>query len=87
MAKDSAGKHKMKVAEWVTHAVIKTHQDEEDQTIHIENFSDLMEEYPDKEFMKNWFLDLKSKINELSKKLDENYKPKISQKSWWKLWS
>jgi hypothetical protein len=53
MAKDSAAKHNMKVADWVINAIIKAHRGEEEQTVDIETFAELTEEYPDKEFIKN----------------------------------
>jgi len=31
-------------------------------------------------------LGLKGKIEDLSKKLDETYKPKLNHKPWWKFW-
>ncbi len=77
----------MKVAVWVTHAIIKTHENEEGQTVDLETFSDLMEEYPDKEFMKNWFLGLRGKIEDLSEKFDGIYGQKVVRKRWWNFWS
>lgn len=86
MAKESAGKYNAKVSEWVTHAIIKTHKIEQGQIVHLETFSELMEEYPNKEFMKNWFLGLRGKIEDLSEKIDEVYGVKPSKKPWWKFW-
>ena len=86
IAKDSAAKHNVKVAEWVIHAIIKTRQIEEGQTVDIEPFSGGIEDYPDKEFITNLFLGLRVKIEDLSKKVDENYKPKLNHKPWWKFW-
>ncbi len=60
---------------------------EQGQIVHLETFSELMEEYPNKEFMKNWFLGLRGKIEDLSEKIDEVYGLKPSQKPWWKFWS
>jgi hypothetical protein len=86
IAKDSARKHNVKVAEWVTHAIITTYQGEEGETVHVQTLSELMEEFPDKEFMKNWFIGLRGKIDELSKKIEETYKPLVECKPWWKFW-
>jgi predicted HicB family RNase H-like nuclease len=86
MAKDSAAKHKVKVAEWVIHAILKTRQIEEGQTVDIEPFSGSIEDYPDKEFITNLFSGLRGKIEDLSKKVDETYKPKVNHKPWWKFW-
>ncbi len=87
MAKESAGKYNAKVSEWVTHAIIKTHKSEEGQIVHVETFSELIDELPNKEFMKNWFLGLRGKIEDLSEKIDEAYKLKVNKKPWWKFWS
>jgi hypothetical protein len=87
IAKESAKKHNVKLAEWVTHAIIKTYENERGQTIHIETFAELMEEYPDKEFIKNWFLGLRGKIEDLSEKIDGICKPQVERKTWWKFWS
>ena len=87
MAKDSARKHNVKVAEWVTHAIIKTHRSGEDETVHVKMLSELMEEFPDKEFMKNWFIGLRGKIEDLSEKIDKTYtQTKIKHRPWWKFW-
>ena len=86
MAKNSAAKHNVKVAEWVIHAIIKTRQMEEGQTNDNKPFSGGIEEYPDKEFITNLFLGLRGKIEDLSKKLDETYKLKLNHKPWWKFW-
>ncbi len=86
MAKNSAAKHNMKVAEWVINAIIKTHRGEKEQTVDIETFAELTEEYPDKEFIKNWFLVLTGKIEDLSEKIDGVYKTKVERKPWYKFW-
>lgn len=87
MAKDSAAKHNLKVADWVINAIIKTHRGEEEKTVDIETFSEPMEEHPDKEFIKNLFLVLSGKIEDLSEKIDVIYKPKVERKPWWKFLS
>ena len=84
IARNSAAKHNMKVAEWVIHAIIKTRQIEEGQTVDLEPFSGGMEEYPDKEFITNLFFGLRGKIEDLSKKIDRAYKPQVKYKPWWK---
>jgi hypothetical protein len=86
MAKECAAKHNVKLAQWVTHAIITTYENEHGQTVHMETFAELMDEYPDKEFIKNWFLGLRGKIEDLSEKLDELYKPEANRKRWWKFW-
>jgi hypothetical protein len=83
IARDSARKHNVKVSEWVTHAIIKTYESGEEETVDIQTFSEMMEEFPDKEFMKNWFIGLRGKIDELSQKIEETYEPR---KRWWKFW-
>ena len=55
MAKNSAAKHNVKVAEWVIHAIIKTRQIEEGKTNDNKPFSGGIEEYPDKEREQNNF--------------------------------
>jgi hypothetical protein len=87
IARDSAAKHNVKVAEWVIHAIIKTRQIEEGQPVDLEPFASGIEEYHDKEFITNLFLGLSGKIEGLSEKIDMVYKPKISKKPWWNLWS
>jgi hypothetical protein len=87
MAKGSAEKHNMKVAEWVINAIIKTHRMEEEQTVDIETFAEFTEEYHDKDFIKNLFLVLSGKIEDLSGKIDGVYKSKVERKPWWKFWS
>lgn len=87
MAKDSAAKHNMKVANWVINAIIKSHRGEEEQTVDIETFAELTEKYPDKEFIKNWFLVLTREIECLSEKIEGVYKTKVERKPWWKFWS
>lgn len=77
----------MKVADWVINAIIKARQGEEGQTIDIETFAELTEGYPDKEFIKNWFLVLTGKIEALSEKIERVYKTKVECKPWWKFWS
>lgn len=86
IAKDSARKNNVKVAEWVTHAIIKTYESGEEETVDIQTFSEMMEEFPDKEFMKSWFIGLRGKIDELSKKIDGTCKPLVERKTWWKFW-
>ena len=87
MAKDSAAKHNIKVADWVINAIIKAHRSEEEQTVDIETFAELTEEHPDKEFIKNLFLVLSGKIEGISEKIEGIYKMKIECKPWWKFWS
>lgn len=87
MAKDSAAKHNMKVADWVINAIIKAHRGEEEQTVDIETFAEITEGYPDKEFIKSLFLVLTGKIEDLSKKIEMVYKTKVERKPWWKFWS
>jgi len=90
IAKDSARKHNVKVAEWVTHAVLTAYQSEgireEEETVHIQTLSELMEEFPDKEFMKSWFVGLRGKIDELSQKIDGTCELLGARRPWWKFW-
>lgn len=89
VAKDSAQKHNVKVAEWVSYAIIKTWegaQSGEDDTIDKRTFAEMMEELPDREFMRNSFISLRGKIDELSQKIDGTYKPSVQDKPWWKFW-
>lgn len=89
VAKDSAQKHNVKVAEWVAYAIIKTWegaQSGEDDTIDKRTFAEMMEELPDREFMRNSFISLRGKIDELSQKIDGTYKPSSEGKKWWKFW-
>jgi hypothetical protein len=82
IAKDAARKHNVKVAEWVTHAIIKTYKrGEEEETVDTQTFSEMMEEFPDKEFMKSWFIGLRGKIDDLSKKIEETCE---ARRPWWK---
>jgi len=87
MARNSAAKHNMKVADWVINAIIKAHQSEDEQTVDIETFAKLTEEYPDKEFIKNCFLVMTGKIEDLSEKIEGGYKTKVECNQWWKFWS
>lgn len=86
IARDSARKHNVKVSEWVTHAIIKTYESGEEETVDIQTFSEMMEEFPDKEFMKSWFIGLRGKIDELSQKIDGTCKLSFQHKPWWKFW-
>lgn len=89
IAKDSAKEHNVKISEWVAYAIIKTHQrgeHEEEETVDVKTFSEMMEEFPDKEFMKSWFVGLRGKIDELSKKIDGTCKLSFQNKPWWKFW-
>ena len=88
IAKDSARKHNVKISEWVAYAIIKTYQreeNEEEEAVDIKTFSEMMEGFPDKEFMKSWFIGLRGKIDELSKKIDGTCKLD-AHKPWWKFW-
>ena len=90
MAKDCAMEQNWKVEDWVEYAILKTSQgeggesgEEGEETIDAETFSEMMERLPDKEFMKGWFIGLRAKIDELSQKMDGNYKPSVERKLWW----
>ena len=81
IAKDCAREQGIKIGEWVTHAIIKSYQNEQDETDHVQSFSEIMEEYPNKAFMKAWFIDLRDKIVDLSEKIEKTEKP------WWRFWA
>ena len=88
IAKDSARKHNVKISEWVVYAIIKTYQrekNEEEETVDIQTFSEMMDGLPDKKFMKSWFVGLRGKIDELSKKIHGTCKLDV-HKTWWKFW-
>ena len=66
--------------------IIKTYESGEEETVDIQTFSEMMEGFPDKEFMKSCFIGLRGKIDELSKKIDGTCKLSFQNKPWWKFW-
>ena len=79
MAKDAAKEYRVKVGEWVSHAIIEAYNNRGgDETIRAKGFAEMMEEFPDKGFMQGWFIGVMRKIEDLSKKID---------KPWWKFWA
>lgn len=80
IAKESARKQGVKVGKWVNHVILHAKhilESDPDETIDTQKFSEIMEEVPDKSFMRTYFISLSEKIDHLSKKLD---------KPWWKFW-
>ena len=87
IAKESAIKHNVKVSQWVTHSIITTYQNEKEQTVHIDTFAELIEDLPSREFMRNSFIGLREKIEDLTQKIENGGKVIPNQKPWWKFWA
>lgn len=89
VAKDSAKKHNVRVSQWVSYAIMKTWngaQSGEDDTIDKMTFAEMLEELPSREFMRNSFISLRGKIDELSQKVDGTWRPPVQDRPWWKFW-
>ena len=86
IAKDSAREHNVKISEWVAYAIIRTYKSGEDDTVDKRTFAEMMEELPDREFMRNSFISLRGKIDELSQKMDGTHRKFVQDRPWWKFW-
>jgi len=87
IAKNQSRKYRVRMGEWVNHIILKSVDDEEkrkaEQREEEENrqtFQEMIEEFPTKGLMVNIYNRLNTSIEELSKKVERQYKP------WWKFW-
>ena len=87
IALKNSKKYGVRIGQWVDYIILKSVDDEEkreaEQREEEENrqtFQEMIEEFPTKGLMVNIYNRLNTSIEELSKKVERQYKP------WWKFW-
>jgi len=87
IALKNSKRHGVRMGEWVNYIILKSVDDEEkrkaEQREEEENrqtFKEMIEDFPTKGLMASIYNRLNTSIEELSKKVERQYKP------WWKFW-
>ena len=83
----TAKKHGVRMGQWVNYIILKSVDDEEKRKVerreeeeNRQAFKEMIDQFPTKGLMAIIYDRLNTSIEELSKKIDRQYKP------WWKFW-
>jgi len=87
IAAKSSKKHGVRMGQWVNYIILKSVDDEEKRKVerreeeeNRQAFKEMIDQFPTKGLMAIIYDRLNTSIEELSKKIDRQYKP------WWKFW-
>lgn len=87
IARKNSKRHGVRMGQWVNYIILKSVDDDEktraeqrEEEENKQSFQEMIDDFPTKGLMINIHNRLNTSIEELSKKVDRQYKP------WWKFW-